>query len=105
MDEAVAAILAAVKDMPWPEAQKALDLASHQVKVRPDAPAPPTAAKAPPWGAARVEEDEVSLPDHTVAELRDIADRENVDLTGLTLKDDIVAEIRKARRRQARAAG
>ncbi len=104
MDETVAKLLAVLKDMPWQEAQKALDLAGHEVKVREShAPAPPTAAKAPPWGAA--EEDEVALPDHTVAELRDIADRENVDLTGLTLKDDIVAEIRKARRRHARAAG
>lgn len=33
----------------------------------------------------------------TVADLKDIAEKEGVDLTGITLKDDIIAAIEKAR--------
>lgn len=38
-----------------------------------------------------------SLEEHSVGELRDLADDEGVDLTGLRLKDDIVKAIRTHR--------
>jgi hypothetical protein len=44
------------------------------------------------------DDDSDDLSSHTVAELRDIADDEDVDLTGITLKDDIIAAIEKKRR-------
>ena len=47
---------------------------------------------------------EEALDDMTVAELREVASAEQVDLSGLTLKDDIVGAIKKARRKAARAA-
>lgn len=54
MDEIVNRLVEVLKDLSWQEAQKALDLASHQVKVRPPAvaekeqsPAPRLKAKEP----------------------------------------------------------
>jgi hypothetical protein len=44
------------------------------------------------------ESDEESLEDHTVEELREIAEREDVDLTGLTVKADIIKAIKKNRK-------
>jgi hypothetical protein len=44
------------------------------------------------------ESDEESLEDHTVEELREIAEREDVDLTGITVKADIIKAIKKNRK-------
>jgi hypothetical protein len=56
---------------------------------------------APGWGKGEAEgeaEDEGNLEDHTVEQLREIADSEGVDLTGLTVKADIIKAIKKNRR-------
>jgi len=42
------------------------------------------------------ESDEVTLADHTIPELKDIADKAGIDLEGATLKADIVAAIEKS---------
>lgn len=64
------------------------------------ASAPSPTAATPPPGAQMVpdrEPREATLEDHTVDELHELADRENIDLQGARLKDDIVARIREAR--------
>jgi hypothetical protein len=45
-------------------------------------------------------EKENNLDDHTIEELRAIADKEGADLTGLTVKADIVKAIKKHRREE-----
>jgi hypothetical protein len=56
---------------------------------------------APGWGKGKGEseaEDEGNLEDHTVEQLREIADNEGVDLTGITVKADIIKAIKKNRK-------
>lgn len=55
--------------------------------------APPTKAA----GAVKPIED---LDEHTVEELRDIADKEGADLTGVTVKADIIKAIKKNRKQK-----
>lgn len=51
-------------------------------------------------GESVATEKENNLDDHTIEELRAIADKEGADLTGLTVKADIIKAIKKHRREE-----
>lgn len=70
------------------------------VNLNPDAAGSDPVGPAP--AAAATAEPEQDLDGLTVAELRDLADREGHDLTGQTHKADIVKAVRSGRRKAAR---
>lgn len=72
------------------EAIRAPDPTGPSPRVSVEGQTPPTRATTPA-------EDE-DLHDKTVDQLREIADEEGADLTGITLKDDIIKAIEKNRK-------